>query len=79
MILRPMQTDATRHNLVSTTECWEVFGVVGTCCVIHANERNKCKHCWRLSKEAMHSGTAILNKDCNTNIVVVPCKRAQHC
>ena len=27
-----------------------------------ANERNNCQHCWRSSKEAMHSGTAILKK-----------------
>ena len=24
-----------------------ITGVVGTCCVVHANERNNCQHCWR--------------------------------
>ena len=78
--LKPMQTDATSHNIVSPT----MLGVVGTCCVVHANKRNNCQHCWRLSKEAMHSGLVILKKDCNSrlqtcheaNIVVVLCKRA---
>ena len=59
--LRPMQTDATSHNIVSLT----MLRVVGICCVVHANERNNCQHCWRLSKEAMHSGIVILKKDCN--------------
>ena len=79
-----MQTDATSHKIVIPT----MLGVVGTCCVEHANERNNCQHCWRLSKEAMHSGTVILKKRIamrmhrrfhEANIVVVPCKRAKHC
>ena len=27
-----------------------------------ANEHNNCQHCWRSSKESMHSGTVILKK-----------------
>ena len=27
---------------------------------MQANERNSCQHCWRSSKEAIHSGTVIL-------------------
>ena len=53
-----METDATSHNIVSPT----MLGVVGTCCVVHANERNNCQYCWRLSKIAMHFGTVILRK-----------------
>ena len=42
---------------------------------------------WRLSKEAMHSGTVILIKDCNAHAQTFSrgqhccgsCKRAQHC
>ena len=56
-----MQTDATSHNIASPT----LLGVVGNCCVVHANERNNCQHCWRSSKEAMYSDTVILKKDCN--------------
>ena len=66
-----------------------MLGVVGTCCVVHASQRNYCQHCWLSSKEAMHSDTVIIKKDCSAraqtfsrgqlNIVVVPCKRAQHC
>ena len=75
-----MQTDATCHNIVIPT----MLGVIGTCCVVHANERNNCQHCWRSSKEAMHSGTVILalcvcRRFHEANNVVVPCKRAQHC
>ena len=25
----------------------KMLGVVGICCVVHANERNDCQHCWR--------------------------------
>ena len=47
-----MQTNATSHNIVSPT----MLGVVGACCVVHANERIKSQHCqpnnvgscWRL-------------------------------
>ena len=53
-----MQTDATSHNIFTPT----MLGVVGTCCVVHANERNNCQPCWRFSIEAMHSGTVILKK-----------------
>ena len=42
-----MHAEATSHNIVSPT----MLGVVGTCCVVHANEHNNCQHCWRLSKE----------------------------
>ena len=48
---RAIQTAATGHNNVSPT----VLGV-GTCCLVHANERNNC---WRSSKEAIHSSTVI--------------------
>ena len=52
---------------------------------MHTSQRNNCQHCWRLSKEAMHSGTISLKKNCNVhaqtfhvaNIVVIPCKRVQ--
>ena len=57
-ILRPKQTNATSHNIVSPT----MFGVVSTYCVVHANEHNNCQHCWRLSKESMYSGTIILKR-----------------
>ena len=75
-----MQTDATSHNIVSPT----MLGVVGICCVVHANERNSYQHCWRSSKEAMHSGTVILTMRVHrrfheANIVVIPCKCSQHC
>ena len=50
-----MQTEATSDNIVSPT----IMGIVGTCCLVRANERNNCQHCWRSSKEAMHSGTVI--------------------
>ena len=75
-----MQTDATSHNIVSPT----ILGVVGTCCVVYANERNNYQHCWRSSKEAMHSGTVILamrvhRRFHEANIVVIPCKCSQHC
>ena len=59
-----MQTDGTSHNIVSPT----MLEVVGTCCVVHANVRNNCQHCWRFSKEAMHSGTVTLKKDCNAHV-----------
>ena len=68
-----MQTNATSHNIVSPT----MLGVVGTCCAVHANERNNCQHCWRLSKEAMHSGTVILKKDYNAHAQTF--SRGQHC
>ena len=68
-----MQTNATGHNIVSPT----MLGVVGTCCVVHANERNNCRNCWRLSKEAMHSGTVILKKDCNAHAQTF--SRGQYC
>ena len=42
-----------------------MLGVVGTCCAVHANERNNSQHCWQLSKEAMHSGTVILTVKTN--------------
>ena len=58
-----MQTDAATHNTVSPS----MLDVVGTCCVVHANERNNCQHCWWSSKEAMHSDTVILKKDCNAH------------
>ena len=48
--------DATTHNIVSPT----MVGVVGTCCVVHANEHINCQFYWRTSKEAMHSGTVLL-------------------
>ena len=78
-----MQTNATIHNIVSST----MLGVFGTCCVVHANERNNCQHCWRLSKEAVHFGYVILKKIAmrmhrrfhEASIVVVTCKRAKHC
>ena len=28
-------------------QCRELLALVGTCCVVHANERNNCQHCWR--------------------------------
>ena len=64
-----------------------MLGVVGTCCVVHANERKNCQHCWRSSKKPIHFGTVILKKIAmrvrrrfrEANIVVVPCKRVQHC
>ena len=28
-------------------QCWELLTLFGTCCVVHANERNNCQHCWR--------------------------------
>ena len=40
-------------HIVSST----ILGIVGTCCVVHANERSNCQHCWVSSEEAMHSGT----------------------
>ena len=49
-----------RAQQVTTLLSSNELGVVGTCCVAHANERNNCQHCWRSSKEAMHSGTIIL-------------------
>ena len=52
-----MQTDVIRDNIVSRA----MLGVVGTCCVVHVNERNNCQH-WRSSKEGMHSGTVILSR-----------------
>ena len=73
------ETDATSHNIVSPT----MLRVVGTCCVVHANERNNCQHCWQMSKEAMHSHT-VLNP-CNARAQtfsrgqLAPCKRAQRC
>ena len=79
-----MQTDATSHNIVSPT----MLGIVGSCCVVHANDGSNCQHCWQLSKEAIISGTIILKKHCyvhaqtlsgEANIVVVPCKWAQNC
>ena len=57
-VLRLMQTDATSHNIVGPT----MLGVVGNYCVVHANERNNCQHCWRSSKETMLSGT-VIHKD----------------
>ena len=61
-----------------------ILGIIGTCWVVHANERNNCQHCWQSSKEVMHSGTIILatrvrRRFQEGNIVVVLCKRAQHC
>ena len=53
---RPMETDATRHNIVSPT----MLGVVGTYCVAHGDERNNCQHCWWPSKEVMHSGASCI-------------------
>ena len=35
ILYRPVQTDATSHNIVSPT----MLEVVGTCCVAYANER----------------------------------------
>ena len=35
-----MQTDAASHNNIGPNN-------VGTCCVVHANERNNCQHCCR--------------------------------
>ena len=55
---KPIQTDATSHNIVSPT----MLGVVDTCCMVHANRCNNCQHCWWSSKEVMYSGTVILNK-----------------
>ena len=80
---RPMQTNATSHNIVRST----TLGVVGTCCLAPVNERNNCQRCWRSSKEAMHSGTVLhlflkkMAMQCfhEANIVVVPCERALHC
>ena len=96
-----MQTDATllAKTPNNTQQCcdllrpfaWDfsptLLGVVGTCCVVHAKERNNCQHCRRLSKDALHSGTVILKKDCNARAqtfsrgqhCVGLCKRAQHC
>ena len=68
-----MQTDATRHNIVSPT----MLGVVGTCCMVRANECNNCQQCWRLSKEAIYFGIAILKKDCNAHAQRF--SRGQHC
>ena len=68
-----MQTDATSHNIFTPT----MLGVVGTCCVVHANERNNCQPCWRFSKEAMHSGTVILKNDCNAHAQTF--SRGRHC
>ena len=68
-----MQTDATSYNVVSPT----ILGVFAICCVVHANERKNCQHCWRLSKEAMHSGMVILKKDCNAHAQTF--SRGQHC
>ena len=69
-----MQTDATNCNNVSPT----IMGVVGTCCMVHANERNNCQHCWRSSKEAMQSGTVLRlllkNPRCNART-----KTFSHC
>ena len=70
--LRPMETDATSHNIVGPNNVGSclhllrgackrtqqlptllgptmlgVLVLVGTCCVVHANERNNCQHCWR--------------------------------
>ena len=36
-----------------------MLGVIGICCLVHANEGNNFQHCWRSSKEAMHSGTVL--------------------
>ena len=43
---------------------------------MHANERNNCQHCWRLSNEAMHSNFVILRKNCNTRAQTF--SRGQH-
>ena len=51
-----MQTNATSYNIANPT----TLRVVGTFCLVYANECNSCLHCWRSSKEAMHSGTVIL-------------------
>ena len=84
-----MQTDAAclaqqccvRLHGPLAQQCWELLALVDTCCVVH-------QHCWRLSEDAMHSGTIILKKKIamrmhrcfhEANIVVVPCKRAQQC
>ena len=72
-LLRPRETDVTSHNIVSPA----MLGVVGTCCVVHANERNNCQHCWRLSKVTMHSGIVIVKKDCNAHAQTF--SREQHC
>ena len=47
---------------------------IGTCCVVHANERNNCQHCWRSSKEATHSG---YTNPCNA--LAPTFSRGQHC
>ena len=79
-LVASMQTGATCHNIVSPT----MLEVVGTCCVVRANERNNCQRCWRSSKETIYSGTVILamrvrRRFYEANVVVAPCKRAQHC
>ena len=56
--LMHLQTDATSHNII----CPTMLEVVGIGCEVHANERNNCQHCWRLSKEAMYSDTLILKE-----------------
>ena len=35
-----------RTQQVTTLFGPTMLGVVGTCCVVHANKRNNCQHCW---------------------------------
>ena len=71
--LRPMQTDAARHNIFSPT----MLGVsVGTCCVVHANERNNCQNCWQASKEVITDALWYSNP-CSVHAQTF--SRGQHC
>ena len=50
---------------------------------MHASKRDNCQQCWRSSKKVIHSSSVILamrvsRRFHEANIVVIPCKRAQH-
>ena len=65
--------NTTSHNIVSPT----MSGFVGICWKVQANECNNCQHGWCLSREATHSGTVILKKDCIARVQTLP--RGEHC
>ena len=69
-----MKTDATSHNIVKPT----MMGVVGTCCVVHANTVANCHYSWRSSKETMHYGKVISYPLFLVNFAIHMRKRFRH-
>ena len=63
---------------VLAQRCWELLVLVGSCCLVCANEPINCRHCWRSFKEAMLSGTVSLARRV-ANIIAIPYKWAQCC